>query len=292
MAGVVTDNRDPDGLARVRVRLPWYGEGATSFWARLAVPMAGDGRGTYFLPEVDDEVLVIAEAGDPSHLYVIGSLWNGKAGPPVTNDDGKNNERLIHSRSGHRLRFVDDEAAPEIDLELKDGAHVRLDKDGVVVDAGNGNSISIGSVRNHRDQGGAEARPEGADDRHQRRRVAGGQGERNPHAQGRDGPDQLGGTMGQPAARVGDQTSHGTPLGPGPGSPTVLIGGMPAWRAGSDVHTCPLSDGPKPHVGGVVAVGSATVLIGGLPAARQGDQVVEASAPNVIAMGAPTVLIG
>jgi uncharacterized protein involved in type VI secretion and phage assembly len=132
-------------LARVRVRLPWYGEGATSFWARLAVPMAGDGRGTYFLPEVDDEVLVIAEAGDPSHLYVIGSLWNGKAGPPVTNDDGKNNERLIHSRSGHRLRFVDDGAAPEIDLELKDGAHVRLDKDGVVVDAGNGNSISIGS---------------------------------------------------------------------------------------------------------------------------------------------------
>ena len=98
--------------------------------------------------------------------------------------------------------------------------------------------------------------------------------------------------MGQPAARVGDLTSHGTPLGPGPGSPTVLIGGMPAWRAGSDVHTCPLSDGPKPHVGGVVAVGSATVLIGGLPAARQGDQVVEASAPNVIAMGVPTVLIG
>jgi uncharacterized Zn-binding protein involved in type VI secretion len=72
----------------------------------------------------------------------------------------------------------------------------------------------------------------------------------------------------------------------------VLIGGSPAWRAGSDLHTCPLSDGPKPHVGGVVAVGSATVLIGGLPAARQGDQVVEASAPNAIALGAATVLIG
>ncbi|TCM35980.1 PAAR domain-containing protein [Kribbella sp. VKM Ac-2568] len=98
--------------------------------------------------------------------------------------------------------------------------------------------------------------------------------------------------MGQPAARVGDQTSHGTPLGPGPGSPMVLIGGMPAWRAGSDVHTCPLSDAGKPHVGGVVTVGSATVLIGGLPAARQGDQVVEAGVPNAIAVGAPTVLIG
>lgn len=98
--------------------------------------------------------------------------------------------------------------------------------------------------------------------------------------------------MAQPAARVGDQTSHGTPLGPGPGSATVLIGGMPAWRAGSDTHACPLSDGPKPHVGGVVAMGSATVLICGLPAARQGDQVLEASAPNAIAVGAPTVLIG
>ena len=98
--------------------------------------------------------------------------------------------------------------------------------------------------------------------------------------------------MGQPAARVGDQTGHGTPLAPGPGAPTVLIGGKPAWRAGTDTHVCPLSDGPKPHVGGVVAKGSATVLIEGLPAARVGDQVVEVGAPNPIAMGDPTVLIG
>ena len=98
--------------------------------------------------------------------------------------------------------------------------------------------------------------------------------------------------MGQPAARVGDQTAHGTPLSPGPGAPTVLIGGQPAWRAGSDTHVCPLVDGVKPHVGGVVGKGSATVLIGGMPAARQGDMVVEAGAPNPIAVGLPTVLIG
>jgi uncharacterized Zn-binding protein involved in type VI secretion len=55
---------------------------------------------------------------------------------------------------------------------------------------------------------------------------------------------------------------------------------------------CPLVDGLKPHVGGVVAVGSITVMIGGMPAARQGDMVVEAGAPNAIALGAPTVLIG
>lgn len=98
--------------------------------------------------------------------------------------------------------------------------------------------------------------------------------------------------MGQPAARVGDLTSHGTPLLPGPGCPTVLIGGMPAWRATADTHVCPLVDVLKPHVGGVVAVGSVTVMIGGLPAARQGDLVVEVGPPNAIASGAPTVMIG
>ncbi len=95
-----------------------------------------------------------------------------------------------------------------------------------------------------------------------------------------------------PAARVGDLTSHGTPLGPGPGSVNVLIGGMPAWRAAVDTHTCPLVTGVVPHVGGVVALGSVTVLINNLPAARLGDTIVESGPPNTIAMGCPTVLIG
>lgn len=95
-----------------------------------------------------------------------------------------------------------------------------------------------------------------------------------------------------PAARFGDLTSHGTPLAPGPGCPAVLIGGMPAWRAGADFHVCPLVNGVVPHVGGVVAMGSLTVLIGGLPAARMGDTIVEAGGPNVIAVGCPTVMIG
>lgn len=98
--------------------------------------------------------------------------------------------------------------------------------------------------------------------------------------------------MGQPAARIGDLTSHGTPLAPGPGCPTVLIAGQPAWRAGVDTHACPLVDVLKPHVGGVVAVGSMTVMIGGFPAARQGDTVIEVGPPNAIALGAPTVMIG
>ena len=98
--------------------------------------------------------------------------------------------------------------------------------------------------------------------------------------------------MGQPAARVGDMTSHGTPLGLGPGCLTVLIGGAPAWRAGVDFHMCPLFNGPQPHVGGMAALASTTVMIGGLPAARQGDSIVAAGGPNTIVGGLPTVLIG
>lgn len=98
--------------------------------------------------------------------------------------------------------------------------------------------------------------------------------------------------MGQPAARVGDLTGHGTPLGPGPGSANVLIGGVPAWRVTADMHNCPLVSGTVPHVGGMVQMGSVTVLINGLPAARQGDMIVESGPPNTITMGCPTVLIG
>ncbi len=94
------------------------------------------------------------------------------------------------------------------------------------------------------------------------------------------------------AARVGDLTSHGTPLGPGLGSINVLIGGQPAWRAQVDVHACPLVSGVVPHVGGVAAIGSLTVFINMFPAARQGDKIVEAGPPNAIAAGFPTVFIG
>lgn len=94
------------------------------------------------------------------------------------------------------------------------------------------------------------------------------------------------------AARVGDLTNHGTPLVPGPGSPTVYIGNKPAWRALVDLHTCPLVTGVVPHVGGVVSVGSTSVLIEGSAAARIEDVVEEAGPPNPIAVGCPNVMIG
>jgi uncharacterized protein involved in type VI secretion and phage assembly len=79
---VVTDNNDREGLGRVRIRLGGHGKRQPRPWARMAVPMAGKNRGTYFLPEVDDEVLVAFENADPAHPYVIGALWNSREPPP------------------------------------------------------------------------------------------------------------------------------------------------------------------------------------------------------------------
>ncbi|MEU8816748.1 phage baseplate assembly protein V [Actinoplanes sp. NPDC048796] len=141
--GEVTDNKDPQNLARVRVRLPWHEAGDNSFWARLAMPMAGGGRGLYFLPEVGDEVLVAAESSDPGHLYVLGVLWNGRQAPPADNSDGANNTRLLKSRSGHTVRFNDDSAAPEIEVRLADGKRVMLDKDGITIDDANKNVVKL-----------------------------------------------------------------------------------------------------------------------------------------------------
>ncbi len=100
--------------------------------------------------------------------------------------------------------------------------------------------------------------------------------------------------MGQPAARVGDMTAHGTPLAPGPGSVNVFIGKKPAWRATADTHVCAMvTPAGTPHGAGVVAMGSTTVFINNLPAARVGDQVMEAGGgPNPIVTGEFTVLIG
>jgi uncharacterized protein involved in type VI secretion and phage assembly len=143
--GLVTQNKDPDGRHRVKVRFPWHSNSQESYWARIAVPMAGNDRGTVFLPEVDDEVLVAFEREDIRFPYVVGSLWNGADKPPEANLDGKNDKRIIKSRKGHRLLF-DDGAKGLVQLELNDKKKLSIDDDGIRLDDAKGNSVSIQSA--------------------------------------------------------------------------------------------------------------------------------------------------
>jgi uncharacterized protein involved in type VI secretion and phage assembly len=132
VTGVVTNNQDPDGLGRVKVRFPWLSASDESWWARIAVPMAADGAGTWFLPDVDDEVLVAFEHGDVRFPYVLGSLWHGGssgAAPPEDNSDGKNAIKTIRSRGGLEITLDDSQGAEQILISDK-GA-----KTTIVIDA-------------------------------------------------------------------------------------------------------------------------------------------------------------
>ena len=113
--GVVTNNQDSEGLGRVKVRFPWLSDEDESHWARVLTPMAGNQRGLYFLPEVDDEVLVAFQHGDIRFPYILGALWNGKDKPPESNN-GANNLRTIKSRSGHIIRLDDTTNAEKIEI--------------------------------------------------------------------------------------------------------------------------------------------------------------------------------
>jgi uncharacterized protein involved in type VI secretion and phage assembly len=135
---VVTNNQDPDGLGRVKLRLPWLSDEDESNWARIATPMAGKDRGAFFLPEVDDEVLVAFEHGDMRLPYVVGALWNGQDTPPATNDDGKNNVRVIKSRSGHVIKLNDEDGKETVEIVDKSK------KNSIVIDTAN-NAITITS---------------------------------------------------------------------------------------------------------------------------------------------------
>jgi len=119
--GIVTNNKDPDGLGRVKIKLPWLMDAYESTWARIATPMAGSSRGLYLLPEVDDEVLVAFEHGQLEFAYILGALWNGKDKPPESNSDGKNNKRTLKSRSGHVITLDDTDGSEKIQIIDKSG---------------------------------------------------------------------------------------------------------------------------------------------------------------------------
>lgn len=119
VVGLVVDNKDPDKLGRVKVRYPTLPGQDTSWWAPLAALGAGENRGWFFLPEIDDEVLLVFEHGDFRRPIVLGALWNGKDLPPDKNG-GNNERRVLVSRQGSRVEFDDDKGT----VTIEDGGQI------------------------------------------------------------------------------------------------------------------------------------------------------------------------
>ncbi len=149
---LVSSVSDPDGQGRVQVHLPWIqdaGGDGYEVWARLATLMAGHRRGSWFVPDVGDEVLVAFEAGDPSRPYVIGALWNGADEPPASMDgQGANRTKVLRSRNGVTITIEDRDGQESLTLETPGGQQVRLvDGPGHIdVTDSNGNAFKMESA--------------------------------------------------------------------------------------------------------------------------------------------------
>jgi uncharacterized protein involved in type VI secretion and phage assembly len=146
---LVSDIKDPDGQGRVKIKLPWApdtGPSAYEAWARLATMMAGNNRGSWFVPDENDEVLVGFEGGDPRRPYVIGALWNGSDSPPQSMDgSGRNPKKVLRSRNGVKVTLDDTDGQELLLLETPGGQKVTL-QDGpgsIKLEDSNGNSVKL-----------------------------------------------------------------------------------------------------------------------------------------------------
>ena len=128
---LVIDIVDPDGQGRVKVQLPWSPDGtgpAYEVWARLSTMMAGNNRGSWYIPDVDDEVLVAFEGGDPRRPYMLGMLWNGQDAPPEEMDSaGRNYLKVIRSRNDVKITLDDTDGQEQMILETPNGVKITLD---------------------------------------------------------------------------------------------------------------------------------------------------------------------
>ena len=128
VVGIVKGLDDPEKLGRIELHFPWMSDQNKSYWARVATLMAGPGRGSWFQPEPEDEVLVAFEHGNTQHPYVVGFLWNKQDKPPRDGIDGK--VRRVKTVSGHVLDFDDRDGKHAVKLTTAAGHKVHLDDQG------------------------------------------------------------------------------------------------------------------------------------------------------------------
>lgn len=140
---------DPERRNRVQVRLLAFDDVDTQdapMWARVVAPFAGSDRGAFFVPDVDDEVLVVFMNGDARFPLILGGLWNGNAQPPADIESGGTNRyKRIKSKNGIVITLDDQQGQETLKLETPGGQKVTL-QDGpgtIIVEDANGNSIKL-----------------------------------------------------------------------------------------------------------------------------------------------------
>lgn len=142
---LVVDNQDPLNHGRVKVRLPWLpDQEGLATWARVSTLMAGPNRGSWFVPDPDDEVVVAFEGGCVSRPVVLGSVWNGDDAPPEQMEAG-NPRRTFRTGSGVRITLDDTEGAISLVLETPGGQRIELADSGpsITAEDASGNSVTL-----------------------------------------------------------------------------------------------------------------------------------------------------
>ena len=145
VTGVVKSVEDPDQQGRVQISLPYLGGQNDSTWAPVATLMTGGGRGSWFMPEVGDEVLVAFNQEDVQHPFIIGFLWNGQDKPPAKDISTK--VRRLQTVSGHHIDFYDIEGEEKITITTKGGHKILMDdtpgSGNVTVSTNGGQSVKL-----------------------------------------------------------------------------------------------------------------------------------------------------
>ena len=149
---------DPEGEQRIQVAVPVMQAEAEGVWARVVQWHASNGFGSFFLPEVGDEVVLGYFDNDPSHPVILGSLYSSKQAPPYAMAAG-NNTKAIVTRCGSKIEFDDDrkritittpgnnkvlisDDGKSILLHDQDDNKVELNPGGITLDAVGGVSLS------------------------------------------------------------------------------------------------------------------------------------------------------
>lgn len=142
-SAVVKDNKDPEKLGRVRVNFFWQEGHLMSPWIRIAWPYAANERGFYFIPEIEDEVLVDFEGGDAEKPFVVGSMYHGKNKPHKKWPDNKNSFKGIVTKSNLRLEFDDDKKITTIDTPGGNKIVISDDEKSILLSDQNRNTVEL-----------------------------------------------------------------------------------------------------------------------------------------------------